>query len=1379
MISQIENFFLETENLIKSHLQDNVQNKDEIKEKFKEGKKLIDELEEDDEEQYNFFKYKYHTTYASYLKTVGEYDNANKQQNLAKKFSGSPNDDTRTNSILFRDAKLDITQDFNPTEEISILNDVNEQLEKIQSILNEKFIETIKQIFNFNGTLKTFKEYQEIVEYEVALHKAIDSLIIECLEASQSSETNELNEVKEQSEQNKNNSELVDSLNHLRLLAVKANYPKRITFIRHVLNSPNKKEILFSDILFTEEGINKHSRNLSSYFHPDKTNQPNTSNFLQDEHKNLGADLFKIIQEFKEKLLTDLINVSNPSFHETKANKLWKLSIDYRNAARGQWEKLKLLKKEDIKEYSSEELENFSLEKGELAYQEYRAACKIADKAKQLKKQVKLRGNMALCYYVTNKFLEAQLYALSAIKLQFKYSQEVAKQDLIEAKNIFEKVKGGNAAEKTSKLNTEINLNDNSDNAFALIKIVDQEFSFYEKKRIESSIKEDMKILSKELILKADRSLVRYQASKEEILHAKKRAFSHKVAGVATMGYGIGVGGAIITTVGYNIYTGVAIGVATISASAFFIVTGIAALGLGIFCGYPIWKKGVLLMKEPKIREKLNEIMSKALKEYDEGNNQEFLNQLSEEYDKDDEKRPRRLFKLEERDDDIIPKDIIDTLLKHGFRSDGIAYLLNLLGEVLNSRKVKIKGKTTGDLEKQAYNAFLGVLNEKLKEEAKKLDVRINEFRNCGRFKNCFKTFIDAVLLKEYSNIAKEHMDDAQEMPFQSRLEEMCNIARINLTIFDILFGDKEEFDRAIETIREIRDSMNCYQFISTAKSRLEALEDLLWVISGDELPGESPELSRITFPVDYDYMDNKYLCYLNEKLQRTSSNKEKIVIYNKIAVYYEISAEKESKINQLNSLKYWCHAQKNYESIREVDPKNLNAALGFAKCLLKLSKYTRVIGLLSTNSDLTSLSEYWRYCSIAHCKKINYKKANECIVHSLRLDPKNNLAGRQREFLKKLIKEKIEYRIHRFECENKSIRYEKDYFENSRNNKSTYNVLSIDGGGIRGVLPALWLSEIEHRTHRPISHLFNMIAGTSTGGIIAAGLSAPYSSDASYYSDFKPKFSALELLNFYQDKMKELFDRNSWWNYFINSSNTSKFDHYFRNHFGQTTLSQALTELVIPAVYEDENNLKQTHLFTHYDALTDSSKDDIFVDALMATTAAPTFFQPHKPKDKSFLDGGIHLNNPAMTAYNETIRYGVANKNVSVLSLGTGSYIPDPLKPDQYLDKLFWPKYSNNAQEVNTDSQMYDMLGSRYQRWQVWFENPIQFDGFKSIPDLLEIGNQYIEELDASDENPMNKLESPAHVLVISLSKKIYVTNHKRENFFFDKFIKDRSDKE
>src|SRR5581483_9012439 len=108
-----------------------------------------------------------------------------------------------------------------------------------------------------------------------------------------------------------------------------------------------------------------------------------------------------------------------------------------------------------------------------------------------------------------------------------------------------------------------------------------------------------------------------------------------------------------------------------------------------------------------------------------------------------------------------------------------------------------------------------------------------------------------------------------------------------------------------------------------------------------------------------------------------------------------------------------------------------------------------------------------------------------------------NKLANEQKELLEKLVikgDNTTNYRISSYEKDKETVKFEVDYLKNSHSDSSPiYNILSIDGGGIRGILPALWLSEIEHRAHRPISHLFNMIAGTSTGAIIASGLSAPF----------------------------------------------------------------------------------------------------------------------------------------------------------------------------------------------------------------------------------------------------------------------------------------------
>ena len=270
------------------------------------------------------------------------------------------------------------------------------------------------------------------------------------------------------------------------------------------------------------------------------------------------------------------------------------------------------------------------------------------------------------------------------------------------------------------------------------------------------------------------------------------------------------------------------------------------------------------------------------------------------------------------------------------------------------------------------------------------------------------------------------------------------------------------------------------------------------------------------------------------------------------------------------------------------------------------------------------------------------------------------------------------------------------------------------------------------------------MIAGTSTGGIIAAGLSAPSTTQRlSYnkYSNSKPKFLASDLLDLYQNQSKSLFTKDFYSMMKMTYSDKGRLS-LFEEYFSSIKLKQTLTELVIPATREIISKVTHPYLFTRYDAFSDESMNDTLVDALMATTAAPTLFSPYMLKDKGlFLDGGIHFNNPEESAYFEAIRYGIPREKISVLSLGTGDYIPEPSNPNQYRDQLFWKQKSYKVQQGCTDHEMYTMLGNRYQRWQIYFEDPIKLDNYERIPYLLEIGHQYIEELDASDENPINKI--------------------------------------
>jgi patatin-like phospholipase/acyl hydrolase len=83
-------------------------------------------------------------------------------------------------------------------------------------------------------------------------------------------------------------------------------------------------------------------------------------------------------------------------------------------------------------------------------------------------------------------------------------------------------------------------------------------------------------------------------------------------------------------------------------------------------------------------------------------------------------------------------------------------------------------------------------------------------------------------------------------------------------------------------------------------------------------------------------------------------------------------------------------------------------------------------------------------------------------------------------------------------------------------------NILSIDGGGIRGVIPAMVLAHIEEKVERPIAELFDVIAGTSTGGLIALGLTRPGAGG-------RPKFSAGEVVAIYEDDGRTIFPHETF----------------------------------------------------------------------------------------------------------------------------------------------------------------------------------------------------------------------------------------------------------
>ncbi|HMQ68734.1 MAG TPA: CBASS cGAMP-activated phospholipase [Ignavibacteria bacterium] len=219
--------------------------------------------------------------------------------------------------------------------------------------------------------------------------------------------------------------------------------------------------------------------------------------------------------------------------------------------------------------------------------------------------------------------------------------------------------------------------------------------------------------------------------------------------------------------------------------------------------------------------------------------------------------------------------------------------------------------------------------------------------------------------------------------------------------------------------------------------------------------------------------------------------------------------------------------------------------------------------------------------------------------------------------------------------------------------------VLSIDGGGIRGILPALFLHEMEKTLDKPVSQIFDLITGTSTGGILALCLSAPD-------KDGKPKFSALDILNLYEEEGKRIFKKSLWRSTTsVGNLTNSKFpiegiEEVLDTYLGQTRLSESLTSLIIPS-YEIERRIP--FFFKSRHAKNNPDYDFKMRDVARATSAAPTYFESLKlsanpPADYfALIDGGVFANNPAMCAYAEAKKVFGNEEDIILVSVGTGQH--------------------------------------------------------------------------------------------------------------------------
>jgi uncharacterized protein len=251
--------------------------------------------------------------------------------------------------------------------------------------------------------------------------------------------------------------------------------------------------------------------------------------------------------------------------------------------------------------------------------------------------------------------------------------------------------------------------------------------------------------------------------------------------------------------------------------------------------------------------------------------------------------------------------------------------------------------------------------------------------------------------------------------------------------------------------------------------------------------------------------------------------------------------------------------------------------------------------------------------------------------------------------------------------------------------------VLSIDGGGLKGVFPAAFLAAVEDTIGRSASDYFDLIVGTSTGGIIALAIGSG--------------IPAKDILSFYESEGPKVFAGSRIFGFFRHwgraKYNPEPLREALTNIFGDRHIGDCTKRLVIPSF-----NLETGEVYiwktAHHPTLQRDYKCRI-VDAAMSTSAAPTYFPTHRTASGvPLLDGGVWANNPVAVAAVEAIGVlGWPREEVRILSIGCTS---NPLAIDWARrwsqGKFYWAAKVVDlfiyAQQASANGMAEHLLGDR-----------------------------------------------------------------------------------
>lgn len=255
-------------------------------------------------------------------------------------------------------------------------------------------------------------------------------------------------------------------------------------------------------------------------------------------------------------------------------------------------------------------------------------------------------------------------------------------------------------------------------------------------------------------------------------------------------------------------------------------------------------------------------------------------------------------------------------------------------------------------------------------------------------------------------------------------------------------------------------------------------------------------------------------------------------------------------------------------------------------------------------------------------------------------------------------------------------------------NTCNPFLILSLDGGGIKGLFSAAILAKLEEDLNIQLSDHFDLVSGTSTGGIIALGLGA----------GLRPA----QIVEFYVREGPSIFAQRPWTglqHLIARKFGADPLQAALRRCFGELKLGDSKKRLVVPSY---NLSTEQVYVFKtpHHERLRRDYKDYMWQVA-MATAAAPTYLPAFCGLDGNrLIDGGVWANNPAVVAITEAYSLlSVPLESIRLLSLGTTNDVTDHPSYLNWGGSLLWARSASGiimrAQSESITGQAELLLGS------------------------------------------------------------------------------------